>query len=66
MYYSCTFGQLYFNRSGTITYGDYLFDRPVLTRVMLQEAFELLVSRVFESPTDQKVILIASKFRAGS
>jgi hypothetical protein len=27
-----------------------MFDRPVLTRVVLQEALELLISRVFERP----------------
>jgi hypothetical protein len=36
-----------------------MFDRPGLTRVMLQKALELLVSSVFEPPTDQKVIRIA-------
>jgi hypothetical protein len=38
----------------------------VLTRVMLQKALELLVSRVFEPPTDQKVIRSPGKFGAGS
>jgi hypothetical protein len=38
---------------------DLFFDCPGLIRVMLQKVLELLVSRVFEQPTDQKVIRIA-------
>jgi hypothetical protein len=36
-----------------------------LTRVMLQKALEYLFSRVFEPPTDQKVIRIARSIQSG-
>jgi hypothetical protein len=47
------------NKDKEINTLGHLFDRPVLTRMMLQEAFELLMSRVCEPPTDQTVIRIA-------
>jgi hypothetical protein len=37
---------------------DHLFDRPGLTRVMLQKALELLVLRVFEPPTTDRTEVI--------
>jgi hypothetical protein len=37
----------------------------VLTRAMLQEAFETLAARVFERLTDQKAIPIPSEIKVG-